>query len=64
MDNLGSDYNADKSWPTAIVISNECYGCCGHHHNHSVAFWNEVDKVPDYRERKVWLRNYGASLDL
>ena len=29
MDNLGSDYNADKSWPKAIVTSNECYGCCG-----------------------------------
>lgn len=29
MDNFGNDYNADKSWPTAIVTSNECYGCCG-----------------------------------
>jgi len=29
MDNFGDDYNADKSWPTAIVTSNKCYGCCG-----------------------------------
>ncbi|MEH6813931.1 MAG: N-6 DNA methylase [Motiliproteus sp.] len=29
MDNFGNDYNADKSWSTAIVTSNECYGCCG-----------------------------------
>lgn len=33
--------------------------------NHSDAFWNEVDKVmPDYRERKNWLRSNGANLDL
>lgn len=29
------------------------------------AFWNEVDKVlPDYGERKEWLRRNGAGLDL
>jgi predicted metal-dependent hydrolase len=39
--------------------------CHLHHRDHSDAFWNEVDKVmPDYRERKEWLRVYGASLDL
>lgn len=33
--------------------------------NNSDAFWNEVDKVlPDYRERKEWLRIRGAELDL
>lgn len=33
--------------------------------NHTEAFWNEVDKVmPDYRERKVWLKKHGAGLDL
>ena len=33
--------------------------------DHSEAFWNEVDKVmPDYRERKEWLRVNGAGLDL
>ncbi|MEI6234469.1 MAG: SprT family zinc-dependent metalloprotease [Planctomycetota bacterium] len=33
--------------------------------NHSAAFWNEVDKLmPDYRERKEWLRVNGAGMDL
>lgn len=33
--------------------------------DHSDAFWNEVDKVmPDYAERKMWLRKHGAALDL
>lgn len=33
--------------------------------DHSEAFWNEVDKVlPDYKERKEWLRQYGAAMDL
>lgn len=39
--------------------------CHLHHRDHSDAFWNEVDKVlPDYRERKGWLRERGAELDL
>jgi predicted metal-dependent hydrolase len=39
--------------------------CHMHHRNHSEAFWNEVDKVmPDYRERKAWLKMHGAGLDL
>ncbi len=45
-----------------IVVHELCHF---HHRNHTVAFWNEVDKVmPDYRERKEWLRRYGASLDV
>ena len=33
--------------------------------NHSDAFWNEVDKImPDYRERRSWLRFNGAGMDL
>ena len=33
--------------------------------NHTDAFWNEVDKVmSDYRQRKEWLRVYGAGLDI
>ena len=33
--------------------------------DHSDAFWNEVDKVlPDYLERKSWLRKHGAALDI
>lgn len=39
--------------------------CHLHYQSHDDAFWNEVDKVlPDYRERKEWLRRYGASLEL
>jgi len=39
--------------------------CHLHQRDHSDAFWNEVDKVmPDYRERKLWLKKYGAGLDL
>jgi hypothetical protein len=45
-----------------IVVHELCHF---HHRNHTDAFWNEVDKVmPDYRERKEWLRKHGASLDL
>ena len=34
--------------------------CHLHQRDHSDAFWNEVDKVlPDYRERKEWLRVRG-----
>lgn len=33
--------------------------------NHSERFWNEVDKViPDYLERKSWLKMNGAGLNL
>jgi hypothetical protein len=43
-----------------IVVHELCHL---HQANHTDAFWNEVDKVmPDYRERKEWLRKYGASL--
>ena len=39
--------------------------CHMHFRNHSDAFWNEVDKVmPDYRERKEWLKTNGAGLAL
>jgi predicted metal-dependent hydrolase len=35
------------------------------HINHTEAFWGEIDKVmPDYRERKDWLRVNGAGMDL
>jgi len=45
-----------------IVVHELCHF---HHRDHSDAFWNEVDKVmPDYRERKEWLRKYGAGLDV
>lgn len=39
--------------------------CHVHHRDHTDAFWNEVDKVmPDFRERKEWLRVNGAGLDI
>lgn len=39
--------------------------CHLHHRDHTERFWNEVDKVlPDYRERKEWLRRRGAEMDL
>lgn len=45
-----------------IVVHELCHL---HHRNHTDAFWNEVDKVmPDYWERKEWLRKHGASLDI
>lgn len=35
------------------------------HANHTAAFWNELDKVmPDFQERKSWLRDNGAGMDL
>lgn len=45
-----------------IVVHELCHL---HHRDHTVAFWNEVDKVlPQYRERKEWLRRHGAGLDI
>jgi predicted metal-dependent hydrolase len=39
--------------------------CHMHVRDHSEAFWNEVDKIlPDYLERKNWLRQHGAALDI
>jgi predicted metal-dependent hydrolase len=45
-----------------IVVHELCHM---HHRDHTDLFWNEVDKVmPDYRERKDWLRQRGAGMDL
>jgi hypothetical protein len=45
-----------------IVVHELCHF---HHHDHTDAFWNEVDKViPNYAERKEWLRVHGAGLDI
>jgi predicted metal-dependent hydrolase len=45
-----------------IVVHELCHF---HHRDHTDAFWNEVDKVlPDYHERKEWLRKHGAGLDV
>jgi predicted metal-dependent hydrolase len=45
-----------------IVVHELCHL---HYRDHSQAFWNEVDKImPQYKERKEWLRLRGAELDL
>jgi predicted metal-dependent hydrolase len=45
-----------------IVVHELCHL---HHRNHSDAFWNEVDKIiPDWKERKAWLRDNGVSLGI
>lgn len=45
-----------------IVVHELCHL---HHQDHTDAFWNEVDKVmPEFRERKEWLRKNGAGLDV
>lgn len=45
-----------------IVVHELCHL---HYLDHTDAFWNEVDKVmPDYAERKAWLRENGAALDI
>lgn len=39
--------------------------CHLRHRDHTDAFWNEVDKVlPDWRDRRDWLRVRGAGLDI
>ena len=45
-----------------IVVHELCHM---HHLDHTDAFWNEMDKVmPNYAERKEWLRVNGAGLDV
>lgn len=45
-----------------IVVHELCHF---RHLDHTDAFWNEVDKViPNYAERKEWLRTHGAGLDV
>jgi predicted metal-dependent hydrolase len=45
-----------------IVVHELCHV---HHMDHTHAFWNEIDKVmPDYQERKEWLKKNGAAMDL
>lgn len=63
--NLGFHWKCMMAPPKVIdyIIVHEL--CHLHHRDHSVAFWNEIDKVmSDYNERKEWLRINGVSLDL
>ena len=35
------------------------------HHNHSKQFWEEVIKyMPDFKEKKMWLRDNGIKIDI
>ncbi len=35
------------------------------HKNHSAAFWSLVENIlPDYKERRKWLKDYGVRMDL
>ena len=45
-----------------IVVHELCHFL---HLDHTEAFWNEVDKIlPDYEERKEWLKIHGAGFDV
>jgi predicted metal-dependent hydrolase len=45
-----------------IVVHELCHL---HQDDHTAAFWNEVDKIlPDYEDRKEWLKKNGAGLDI
>lgn len=63
--NLAFHWKCLMAPPTIIdyIVVHEL--CHRHHLDHTDAFWNEVDKIlPNYRERKEWLKRYGASLDI
>lgn len=43
-----------------VIVHELCHRC---EMNHSAAFWREVEEVlPDYRERRQWLREHGTVL--
>lgn len=45
-----------------IVVHEMCHMV---HMNHSKEYWNLVESIiPDYKERKEWLRNNGVRMDL
>lgn len=52
--------------PLAIVDYIVVHELCHlRHRDHTEVFWNDVDKVvPDYLERRDWLRRHGAALDV
>ncbi len=63
--NLAFHWKCMMAPPTIIdyIVVHEL--CHFHYSDHTEAFWNEVDKVmPEYHERKAWLRKNGAGLDL
>ena len=63
--NLAFHWKCMMAPPTILdyIVVHEL--CHFHHLDHTEAFWNEVDKVmPDYVERKEWLRKNGAAMDV
>jgi predicted metal-dependent hydrolase len=63
--NLAFHWKCMMASPTIIdyIVVHEL--CHIHFMDHNQAFWNEIDKVmPDYHERKEWLRKNGAAMDL
>ena len=63
--NLAFHWKCMMAPPTIIdyIVLHEL--CHFHYLNHTEAFWNEVDKVmPNYRERREWLKKNGAAMDL
>ena len=63
--NLAFHWKCIMAPPTIIdyIVVHEL--CHVHQADHTDAFWNEVDKVlPDFWERKEWLRKNGAGLDV
>ncbi len=63
--NLAFHWKCMMAPPTIIdyiVVHELCHVHCM---DHTQAFWNEMDKVmPDYAERKEWLKRNGAAMDL
>lgn len=63
--NLAFHWKCMMAPPTIIdyiVVHELCHVHCM---DHTQSFWNEIDKVmPDYSERKEWLKKNGAAMDL
>lgn len=63
--NLAFHWKCMMAPPTIIdyIVVHEL--CHIHQLDHTRSFWNEVDKVmPDFQERKEWLKKYGAAMDV
>jgi predicted metal-dependent hydrolase len=63
--NLAFHWKCMMAPPTIIdyIVLHEL--CHVHCMDHTQAFWNEMDKVmPDFHERKEWLKKNGAAMDL
>lgn len=62
---LSFHWKAIMAKPTVIdyiVVHELCHML---HKDHTEQFWNEVDKImPNYQERKTWLKKNGASFEL